>query len=133
MVVAVAGLVLGRYLSHFKPGSSYPAGPTPLPAKRVGQVALVLGFLLLVIVWFYEAIGVAHVSTHVSPGAPAFEPITYYIRCAIYNDKATTEYGMWTIAMILLVSFIVGHWLWADHPNPPPPDARKSREARSAA
>ncbi len=133
MVVAVVGLIAGRYLSHLKPGTSYPGGSPPLAAKRAGQAALALGLFLLVIVWFYEAVGVAHVSTHVSATAPVFEPITYYIRCAIYRDKDATTYGYWTISMIFLVTFIVGHWLWADHPDPPAPNLPNAPAARPAA
>ncbi len=86
----------------------------------VGQLAWVALLMLLVGVWFYEAIGTAHVSAGAA-GAGGFEPITYYIRCAIYDDRAHQTVAPYTLLVVSFICFLAGRWLWSDHKDVPPP------------
>lgn len=122
LIPALVGLAAGRYLSWLVPPQDYEARAhreLNSGAKRVGPTALVLASAALVVIWFYEAVGTAHytVVSSVTGRTANFEPITYYIRCAIYHDKAATDFGFWTMVTILLFGFVVGHWFWSDHPG----------------
>jgi hypothetical protein len=56
---------------------------------------LLLGAVLLA----YETLALGDTSAHA--------PITYYIRCAYAVEKPAT------IAGVVAVSFILGHWFWS--------------------
>lgn len=111
--VGLVGLVVGRYLSHWR-RRPY-VGQSVRGRQTIGQLALVGTFLALTGVWFLEAIGTAHVSM-ADASTATFEPITFYVRCAIYIDRASNGVGWWSTAVVLSVSLLAGHWLWADHP-----------------
>jgi len=63
------------------------------------QAGLVLFLLLGAVLLGYETIALADTGDHA--------PITYYIRCAFAVEKPAT------IAGVVAVSFILGHWLWS--------------------
>jgi hypothetical protein len=72
-------------------------------------------------VWFIEALGTAHVGV----AAGAFEPITWYVRCAIYHDRFVSTFqlgpwshvGGWTLGIVITACYTAGHWLWSYHPD----------------
>ena len=63
------------------------------------QAGLVFFLLLGAVLLGYETIALADTADHA--------PITYYIRCAYAVEKPAT------IAGVMAVSFILGHWLWS--------------------
>lgn len=63
------------------------------------QAGLVVFLLLGAILLGYETIALGDTSAHA--------PITYYIRCSYVVEKPAT------IAGVLVVSFVLGHWLWS--------------------
>jgi hypothetical protein len=123
VIVGLLGFLGGRQLSRFSQRREY--APSAHGSAAVGQWAMFCVLLGMTVVWFYEAVGVAHVSAS-SLGATQFEPITYYIRCAIYHDKASNGIGWWTMFVVFLVCGLAGHWLWSEHPR-----LRRTRAARA--
>ena len=128
--VELAGLVGGRLLSHWR------RRPYVVQTERgreiMGQLAMASMLLILTGIWFVEAIGTAHISM-ADTSTATFEPITFYIRCAIYNDRAANGVGWWSVAIVLSISVLVGHWLWADHPprlDEPQSPAQEERGTR---
>ena len=113
IVSGLTGLVAGRYLSKWSQPRPYRA--RPVAAVRVAFGAWFLVFSALVAVWWYEAMGTAHVAANEARTVD-WEPITYYVRCAAYRDFARNGLGLWTAGLVALMSTIVGHWLWASHP-----------------
>jgi hypothetical protein len=128
VIVGLLGFVGGRQLSRLSQRREY--APTSHGSDAVGQWAMVCVLAGMTVVWFYEAIGVAHVSAS-SLGATQFEPITYYIRCAIYHDKAATGVGWWTMFVVFLVCGLAGHWLWSEHPRLRRTRATRARESET--
>jgi hypothetical protein len=63
------------------------------------QAGLVLFLLLGAVLLGYETIALSDTSQHA--------PITYYIRCAYAVEKPAT------VAGVVAVSFILGHWFWS--------------------
>jgi hypothetical protein len=63
------------------------------------QAGLVIFLLLGAVLLGYETIALGDTSEHA--------PITFYIRCSYAVEKQAT------IAGVLAVSFILGHWLWS--------------------
>jgi hypothetical protein len=63
------------------------------------QAGLVVFLLLGAILLGYETIALGDTSAHA--------PITYYIRCSYVVEKPAT------IAGVLVVSFVLGHWFWS--------------------
>jgi hypothetical protein len=128
--IGLVGLLAGRNISQWGRHKKYVDDPTNKSAKPgvvhrstvLWQGALVSVFALLAAIWFLEAIGTSHVRT--STGAE-FEPITWYVRCAIYHDRATstlsfgpwTNIGVWTSLVVFVICYTAGHWLWAYHPT----------------
>jgi hypothetical protein len=112
--VGVASFVGGRHLSRLSHRRK--TQPSSRGSSVVAQLALIFIFVGLVPLWFYEAVGTAHVQ--MTEGSDVvFEPITYYVRCAIYHDKAANGIGWWSMSSIALVSGLAGHWLWSYHPR----------------
>ena len=70
----------------------------PHPAIWV-QAGLVVFLLLGAVLLGYETIALADTSQHA--------PITFYIRCSYAVARPATFSGA------LVVSFILGHWLWS--------------------
>jgi fructose-specific phosphotransferase system IIC component len=77
----------------------------PLPKERLRnpaiwvQMGLVVFLLLGAVLLGYETIALGDTSEHA--------PITFYIRCSYAVEKPTTFIGA------LVVTFILGHWLWS--------------------
>jgi hypothetical protein len=63
------------------------------------QAGLVIFLLLGAVLLGYETMALGGTSEHA--------PITFYIRCSYAVEKPAT------IAAVLAVSFILGHWLWS--------------------
>jgi hypothetical protein len=63
------------------------------------QAGLVIFLLLGAVLLGYETMALGDTSGHA--------PITFYIRCSYAVEKPAT------IAAVLAVSFILGHWLWS--------------------
>jgi hypothetical protein len=63
------------------------------------QAGLVIFLLLGAMLLGYETMALGDTSAHA--------PITFYIRCSYAVEKPAT------IAGVLAVSFILGHWLWS--------------------
>jgi len=107
-------LVAGHLLGRLDPQG--PAGTARASAgsKRMAHIALVFVFLLSVVIWFIEALGTAQVAAGTAVGAstPAFEPITFYIRCAMYHDLSSISNGYISGGVIFIVCAVLGHWLW---------------------
>ncbi len=114
--VGLIGLMFGRFISLWREHTE----PQPTTrSKTFAQSALVFLFLFLAAVWFMEAVGTAHVPIE----RGQFDPITWYVRCAIYEDRATsalalgpwTHIGGWTVILVFLVGSTAGHWFWSYH------------------
>lgn len=75
-----------------------PRGRLRNPAIWV-QAGLVIFLLLGAVLLGYETIALGDTSEHA--------PISFYIRCSYAVEKQAT------IAGVLAVSFILGHWLWS--------------------
>lgn len=117
VIAGIAGLFLGRYLSKWGQPREYATHEAWTPAIFYG--AWFGGFLLFAGLWFYEAMGTAHVLADRAARVD-FEPITYYVRCAAYQDLASESGGLWITLGVVLISGIVGHWLWSSHPSDGP-------------
>lgn len=102
----VAGRLLGRLDPRQPPRQT--AG-----ARRMGHLALVCTFALSVVIWFFEALGTAQVTTSTANTAE-FEPITFYVRCAMYHDISSISGGAITAVVIFIVCVVLGHWLWGE-------------------
>jgi len=79
----------------------------------VGIRAMTIFFLAATLILIYEAIGVQQAALQ---NVQELEPITYYVRCAIYYDKAGATRGFATFFVVSMLCGLVGHWLWAWHP-----------------
>ena len=109
-LVGAVSLGLGRVLGRLDPRQ--PPRPTA-GSKRLGRLALVFVFALNVVIWFFEALGTAQVSVSTANSAE-FEPITFYVRCAIYHDISSISSGAITVFVIFIVCVVLGHWLWGE-------------------
>jgi hypothetical protein len=86
----------------------------------LGQFAFSVVFATLAGVWFYEAVGTAHLRSDAN-GVGGFEPITYYIRCAVYADRSHVGAAPYTLILVSFICFLIGRWLWSAHKKLPPP------------
>jgi hypothetical protein len=105
-----ASLVMGHLLGRLDPRR--PPRPT-IGSKRMGHLALICVLALSVVIWFFEALGTAQVSASTA-NAASFEPITFYIRCAIYHDISSISSGAITVFVVFIVCVVLGHWLWGE-------------------
>ena len=127
VVIGLGAFVGGRYFTRLRAPDTQPRvlGPKRQRGSTiVGQLAFFSVFLALAGVWFYEAIGTAHVSSAAN-GFGGYEPITYYIRCAVYDDRSHLTVAPYTMFVVALICFLAGRWLWSSHkdvPPAPPPD-----------
>lgn len=108
VVCGIVALLAGRFAGAIGFLQEWPGGSTN-GSRATGQAALACMFLLLTVVWVYEAIGLTNVS--------GLEPITYYVRCSVAHDIAQTGVGRWTYAIVATVCFLVGHWFWPWNPD----------------
>ncbi len=130
MAVGLVGLVAGRVFTQWD-------GPKPAPTGlTLSQWAVPLAWVLfsvaLVFVWWFEAIGTAHVSF--GAAAPLYEPITYYVRCAIVQDLKVNLDGLGLLspAIVFVIGGLVGHWLWPWRALPKASVARAAHQPRKA-
>jgi hypothetical protein len=110
LLVAAAALVIGRYLGSLRYDPAWGHHEQSRAVKLIGGLAVVALFAAVTAVLVYEAVGV-NLATSFGISSP--EPITYYVRCAIVDDKTGNTHGWLTFSAIVLVSGLVGHWLWA--------------------
>jgi hypothetical protein len=108
---SIAGLLLGRYTAGFRFLRRWDTDRETTdgkPSDTAGRIGLAVIFFALVPIFIYEAIG-----TYQPPNG--LEPITYYVRCSIWLDVHLGS-GLKAFFLILFISFLFGHWLWAWHP-----------------
>ena len=111
VAAAAIGLTAGRYLGGLHFFSAHPSAPQTDrdPASvLLGYGALALIFFALVFIFVYEAVGVYQ-------PLGGYEPITYYVRCSIWLDNALAG-GVHAMAILALIGFLFGQWLWSWHP-----------------
>jgi hypothetical protein len=114
VVPAVLGVLAGRYSGAWHFFSSHPPDPATgsdrnLGSVLVGRLALLVIFALMIPIFVYEAIGVYQ-------PVNGYEPITFYVRCAIRFDMDLGS-GVRTMAILFVIGFLFGQWLWAWHPG----------------
>jgi hypothetical protein len=114
VAVALAGLLVGRYSGawrFFTWHASDPADPSDRDPASVfaGRLALAVVLAALVPIFIYEAIGVYQ-------PVNGYEPITYYVRCSIRFDNDLAG-GLRTMAILFVIGFLFGQWLWSWHPG----------------
>jgi hypothetical protein len=126
-----AGPLYERAATRYEQPSSTSPGARPAAGAPAGRIRRALGALQrpgesLFILWFmlfcagstiavlYEAVGVQQDS--ILPGV-ALQPITHYVRCIIVYDMSGASHGALTYLVVVLLSLLVGHWLWAWHPR----------------
>jgi hypothetical protein len=116
--VALLAILAGRYVGprlHREPLGS--RGRTISDAA--GILAIGVLFAAAAGALIYEAVGVRESAgrdlLQVLKRVQELEPITHYVRCAIYHDKQGGR-GYWTYSVLVLTGFLVGHWLWPSHP-----------------
>jgi hypothetical protein len=90
----------------------------------LGQFAFSVVFVMLAGIWFYEAVGTAHLHSDAN-GVGGFEPITYYVRCAVYADRSHVGVAPYTLFLVSLICFLIGRWLWSAHKKLPAPTTRE--------
>lgn len=111
VVPGILGLLVGRYSGALRFVRHWPdeiAQPRSDGSGLVGRIALAIILVGLMAIFLYEAVGV-----YQPPNG--LEPITYYVRCAIWIDNAFGG-GVRTVLIIFFISFLFGQWLWAWHP-----------------
>jgi len=112
VVAALVGLLAGRYSGAWRFFARHPSDPTD-PSDRdpasvfVGRLAIAVIFLALVPIFIYEAVGVYQ-------PVNGYEPITYYVRCSIRFDNDLGG-GLRTMAILFVIGFLYGQWLWSWH------------------
>lgn len=109
--IGISAIFLGRYFGRLDQRATAKATE---PSRRTSRLLIMGAFALSTVVWFCEALGTAHVAIAASSKA-AFEPITFYIRCAIYRDISGISGGAFTIALIVIICFLMGEWFWAEY------------------
>ena len=114
VIAALAGLLVGRYSGALRFFTHHPSDPTD-PSDRdpwsvfVGRLAIAIIFFALIPIFVYEAVGVYQ-------PVNGYEPITYYVRCSIRFDNDLGGGGR-TMAMLFVIGFLFGQWLWSWHPG----------------
>jgi len=111
--IGLFALFVGRYFGFFRGRQQFPQDPKE--SRFAGQLSMALVFLALTVIWFFEAMGTARVPANPT-GSVTFEPITFYVRCAVFQDMASNDRGLLAGGLIATVCFLAGHWLWAWHP-----------------
>ena len=87
----------------------------PMQSRILGALALAGFFVAAAAALFFEAVAVENVG--------GVAPITNYIRCAIVYDKTGSTHGLVTYAVVIVVCYLAGHWLWSmdrAQPSGPP-------------
>jgi hypothetical protein len=129
---SVAFVYAGRVLGPKMHGLRESAAAEQL-ADTVGIMSAMLFFGTVTFALIYEGVGV---QASLKDGLPVgrfhqLEPITYYVRCAIFYDKSGTGgFGISTYLIFALTAFLAGHWLWPR--NPPKPDSRQTRASATS-
>ena len=109
VVAFFAGHVLGRLVPEERTESTD-------RSRAWSRFAMVTVFLVASAVFMFEAVGTAQIALGGADGA-RLEPITFYVRCGIEQDKANISGGLFTWGATALVFFIAGHWFWGDRPR----------------
>jgi hypothetical protein len=112
VLVGILGLLVGRYSGALRYLGEW--RDTAMEQRRdesipVGRIALAVIFFGLILTFLYEAVGV-----YQPPNG--LEPITYYVRCAIWIDEEFGG-GVRTMLIIFFISFLFGQYLWAWYPR----------------
>jgi len=117
-LAGIVGVFAGRYLNRLRVDSKRQpvASSSSGKADRTqGTTLAMLGvFVVMVAIWFYEAVGTAHVRVH-EGGIAVFEPITYYIRCAAIVDRAEMDLSPWSMVTVFLIGLVAGDWFWSSN------------------
>ncbi len=116
-VAAVVGRYAAwpRYLAVALPLRAGPRVTEQQKSRLLGAIALAGFFFAAALALFFEAIAVQDVG--------GLAPITLYIRCAIVYDKAGYTRGLITYLVVIVISYLSGHWLWsADRSRPEEPE-----------
>lgn len=120
---SVLALVAGRLAPRLHPQ------PQQARAKQVSDIAGILAIMLffasISTALIYEAVGVreSHDRGQVVLSQIAeLEPITHYMRCAIYYDLQhnPVHFSIWSYLTAGFVTYLIGHWLWAVLPSRAP-------------
>lgn len=92
-------------------------------SEALGIVAFTVFAGAATVALLYEAVGVLRSTIPAaSTTVLALQPITQYVRCAIYYDRVSGSGGVITWLLVLAISWLMGHWLWALHlPTDLPP------------
>jgi hypothetical protein len=123
VVVGIVAVVIGSFLGRARP---HAAELTGHPHTQARVLAPLLATLLLFLVTFalaYEAAGVAHAEYQSVGEKTIAQPITYYVRCAIFYDfypdfnptqpTTATRHMPWaTYALVAGFCMLLGNWLW---------------------
>lgn len=111
---------LAGYIRTLDPGGK--DGTYDRANRLMVLLCLTVFFLFVAGALFFEAAG----QLRLPSGDAAFEPITYYVRCAIHYDMYSPSSNTYhtpyaTYIIVVSFSFMLGHWLW-----PPLPVGRRS-------
>jgi hypothetical protein len=125
---SLVGLLAGRYFVRLHPTPIATGGQRW--SSVVGIFALILFFLAAATALIYEGVGVTEAAIHGKSALQQLEPITQYVRCAVYYDKLYSpgNVGFASYFAFFVTSFLVGNWLWPDRfpralpPGPPDPE-----------
>jgi hypothetical protein len=111
LTATAAAVLVGRQLGQMRYQSQWSGWQQHRRTQIWGAIGLCLLLLFAAVALVYEAIGVDLATNY---GVPSLEPITYYIRCAIYNDKrGHGEVAIFTYGVLIVLGLIVGNYLWS--------------------
>jgi hypothetical protein len=111
-VLGVVAFYGGHYLGEVGAPAPKAAVMDSVEARKLGRYAMASAFAIASLILVFEAYGTAETPAAVGK----LEPITYYIRCAVYHDISGPFHGLVTIAVVILTFFLAGHWLWGARP-----------------
>jgi hypothetical protein len=103
---ALGALVVGRVVGHVRYNETWKKGDPA--SRRLGRAAWATFALVCTGALTYEAVGVLQGNTL---GAPAPQPITSYVRCAIVLNGG----GPLSYLVLCSICLLLGQWLWAWH------------------
>jgi hypothetical protein len=108
-------LLAGRLIGYARYDPRWAGWSQRRSTRVIGALALCVLLLGASLALIYEAIGVAAAG---GPDKASLEPITYYVRCAIWHDKdANSGRAVLTFVVTALTGGLIGSWLWAAIPS----------------
>ena len=120
VVLGIAAILAGHYFGSLRTTrlyrQIYPRGPRSFSTANRAFFTAVMAiiFIGIFVALFYESLGVLRVAQ-----GTIFQPITYYVRCAIHYDihpnpaaPAETQFPLATVLLVVALCFLFGHWLW---------------------